>query len=88
MKALCRNALLGIFAAGSIAVASSAASAAIVCNEDGDCWHVKDKYDYKPEFKLNVYPDDWKWKDADSHKYRWREHDGRGYWHSGIWLQF
>jgi hypothetical protein len=35
-----------------------------------DCWHVKEKYDYKPEFGLHVYGDDWKW--SDENKYRWR----------------
>jgi hypothetical protein len=24
-------------------------------------WHVKEKYDYRPEFGLHVYGDDWRW---------------------------
>jgi hypothetical protein len=30
------------------AVAFTATSASAVCNEAGDCWHVKDKYDTSP----------------------------------------
>jgi hypothetical protein len=58
----------------------------IVCNQEGDCWHTKEHYQYRPEFKLFVHPDDWKWQEGG--QYRWREHDGRGYWRGGIWLNF
>jgi hypothetical protein len=64
----------------------STASAAIVCNDDGDCWHVKNKYTYPPSVQLHVYGDDWKWG-ADQH-YRWHEHGGRGYWKGGVWIGF
>jgi hypothetical protein len=66
-----------------VAMAASTASAAIVCNDDGDCWHVRGHAEYKPELKLRVYGDDWKWK---GHKHRWREHEGRGYWRHGVWI--
>jgi hypothetical protein len=36
----------------------STASAAIVCNDDGDCWHVKNKYTYPPSVQLHVYGDE------------------------------
>ncbi len=29
-----------------------AANAAIVCDNDGNCWHVKDKYEYPPSAEL------------------------------------
>ena len=78
--------------AGTLAVfafSATTASAAIVCNEIGDCWHAKEKYDYKPEFGVRVYPDEWKWADNDHDKYRWREHEGRGYWNpKGVWIGF
>jgi len=78
-----------IFAAAiALAFAGNAASAAVVCNEEGDCWHVKDKPEYKPEFGVRVYGDDWKWTDKDHDKYRWKEHDGRGYWKKGVWIEF
>ena len=66
---------------------TTGASAAIVCNEVGDCWHAKEKYDYKPEFNLHVYGDDWAFPEGG--KYRWREHEGRGYWGpNGVWIGF
>ena len=78
--------VLGI--AGALALLPTAASAAIVCNDEGDCWRVKEKYDYRPEFRLHIYDDDWKWADSDKHKYRWRESKGRGYWRQGVWIEF
>ena len=60
-------AVLGIV--GALAFTATSASAAIVCNDNGDCWHVKEKYEYKPEFGVHVYGDDWKF--TDNNKYRW-----------------
>ena len=58
-------------------------------NDLGDCWNVKSRHEYKPEFGVRIYPDDWKW---DNHEkdYPWREHDGddRGYWRKGVWIDF
>ena len=73
---------------GIVALTATGASAAIVCNDEGDCWHAKKDYDYRPEHHVHVYPDDWKWADADHDKYRWREHDGPGYWRGGVWIGF
>jgi hypothetical protein len=70
---------------GTLALSSSA-SAAIVCNEEGDCWKVKEKHTYPPEVRLQVYEDDWV---IDKKKYRWREvGEGRGYWRGGVWVTF
>jgi hypothetical protein len=33
-----------------------------------------------------IHDDNWRWRDRDH--YRWREHEGRGYWRNGIWLSF
>jgi hypothetical protein len=42
-----------------------------------------------PDVKLHVYEDDWKWADADSAKYRWREPGpSRGYYRGGVWIGF
>jgi hypothetical protein len=70
----------------ALALSATASSAAIVCNRDGDCWHVKNRYHYRPEFGVTVHPDSWRWRD--NHRYRWREHEGRGYWRSGVWIGF
>ena len=70
----------------TLILSATAASAAVVCNDEGDCWRVKERRDYKPELKLRVYDDDWKWKDGE--KYRWRDSGGpgHGYWRSGVWI--
>ena len=83
-------AVAALAAVSALALNVSSASAHVVCNEEGDCWHVKAKHDYRPEFGVRVYAEDWKWADNDSKRYRWREHDGdgRGYWRKGIWLGF
>lgn len=78
--------LAALLGAGTISLISTSASARIVCNEDGDCWHVREAYDYRPGFKLVIHPDDWRWKEHE--KYRWREHEGRGYWRGGSWVEF
>jgi predicted porin len=74
---------LAVVAASALALSATTASAAIVCNDDGECWHVKHHVNYKPEFKLHVHPDNWKWK---GEHYKWREHGGHGYWRSGVWV--
>ena len=74
-----------IIAAGALTLTASAASAAIVCNDEGECWHRRGGASYGPELRLNVHPDNWKW--ASHEKYRWREHDGHGYWRKGVWIE-
>lgn len=71
--------------AAALALTATGASAEIVCNDDGDCWHVK-RHDYKPELKLHIHPDSWKWGEHEHAKYRFREHEGHGYWRSGVWI--
>lgn len=70
---------------GAMTLGISSASAAVVCNEEGDCWRVKKRVEYKPELRLGVYGDDWKWKEGE--KYRWRDAKGdHGYWKGGVWI--
>jgi hypothetical protein len=80
---LAAAALLGLAA---LASSATAASAAIVCNREGACWHVRHPYAYRPEFGVVVHPDNWRWGRHDH--YRWREHNGRGYWSHGVWTRF
>ena len=77
--------LIAALAIGAVTLTGTASSAAVVCNDEGDCWRVKKRIEYKPELRLRVYEDDWKWKEGE--KYRWREaqHD-RGYWRGGVWI--
>ena len=75
-----------------LALSCSAASAEVVCNEDGDCWRTKTRYEYGPELRLRVQPNDWKWSDAEKDRYRWRDvppqKGERGYWRQGVWVEF
>lgn len=71
---------------GAVSLISTAASAAIVCNGEGECWHARAEYQFRPEFGLVVHPDNWKWREGE--KFRWREHEGRGYWRGGAWVAF
>ena len=73
-----------VIATGALALAATGASASVVCNDEGDCWHSKGNVEYKPELKLHVHPDNWKFADKDN--YKWREHEGRGYWKGGVWI--
>jgi len=73
-----------LVAAGSLALTAATASAEIACNNEGECWHVK-RHDYSPDLKLSVHPDNWKW--AAHEKYKWREHEGHGYWRKGVWIE-
>ena len=73
-----------LIAAGALALAATSASAEVVCNDEGDCWHLKGKMDYKPEFRLHVHPDNWKW--GEKEHFKWREHEGHGLWKGGVWI--
>ena len=86
MKPLIATSFAALMGLSAVAFVSTNASAAVVCNSDGDCWHTHTDYQYKPEFGLTVHTDDWKWKEGEKHA--WREHDGRGYWKGGAWSEF
>lgn len=74
--------------AGAIALTTGSASAYVVCNDIGDCWHVSDQYTYPSESRVIVHDDTWKWADTDAARYHWREHTGRGYWRGDVWVGF
>jgi hypothetical protein len=74
---------LGLTALG---FAATSASAAVVCNREGECWHAPRGYVARPEFGVVVHPNGWRWG-AREH-YVWREHPGRGYWRNGVWVTF
>jgi hypothetical protein len=69
-----------------LAMSSLSASARIVCNVDGDCWHVQQEYAFPQGAHVEIYPNDWHWKEGEHHA--WKEHEGRGYWHGGQWEAF
>jgi hypothetical protein len=80
-------AVAALFTVSAFALTVTSASAAVVCNQEGDCWHAKKTYEYQPAFGVTVHEDSWKW-DADRDHNRWREHPGRGYWRNGVWIKF
>jgi hypothetical protein len=84
--------LLGLAAAGATAVATllaSSASAEVVCNRAGECWHTDHRYHYNPSVGVVVHPDDWYFHQHWDDQHRWREHhEGRGYYREGVWIPF
>jgi hypothetical protein len=78
--------IAALVGASALAMAATTASARIVCNADGDCWHAQTEYTYGPDLRLSVHPDNWKWKEGEHHA--WREHDGKGYWKGKDWKEF
>lgn len=82
------NTILKVVLTGgsALVLTASAARADVLCNSEGDCWHITRSVDYAPEFKLHVHPDGWKWDEAENKNHRWREHEGHGYWRSGTWI--
>jgi hypothetical protein len=85
MKTLRLAALGALVGAGVIAM-TSGASARIVCNEEGDCWHTQTVEVFPPALGLTIHEnDDWKWGEGE--KRHWREHEGKGkgYWKGDKW---
>ena len=83
MKAISKALLVS---AATLAMPAGAASAAVVCNDQGDCWRVKEQRNYEPSLKLRIMPDDWKWKEGE--KYRWRDAGkGHGHYRNGVWIE-
>ena len=72
---------------GTVAL-TAGASAAVVCNEDGDCWRTKERLTYPPEARVQIYGDDY----TVGPKYKLRDPgEGRGYWRGpapGVWIGF
>ncbi len=86
MKSMSKIAFAALLGLGSLALTAGNASAAIVCNGAGYCWHVHHHYRYHPEWGVVVHPDNWRW--GPSEHYAWHEHTGRGYWRDGVWVTF
>jgi hypothetical protein len=83
MSALRKTLLGAALGAGALAFSAMSASAAVVC-AGPVCWHTHDAYEYPHEAGVVVHPDDWRWGASDH--YRWREHEGRGYWRGDNWV--
>ena len=90
-----KSLLLGAaVATAALAATAGSASAYIVCNTEGDCWHSETRYT-RPGITFQYYPDDWyfhrRWTGDRSDRYRyrpWRDDVARGYWRNGVWVTF
>ena len=70
---------------GTVAL-TAGASAAVVCNEDGDCWRPKERLTYPPDANVQIYGDE---NFTLPPRHRWREaREGRGYYHGGVLIGF
>jgi hypothetical protein len=75
-------AVIGLGALGAAGVAS----AHVVCNAEGDCWHVDNRAHY-PNVRLTYHNDDWYFHQHWDDHHHWREsREGRGYWAHGVWV--
>ena len=81
MNAMTKAILIGVSA---LSLSAGAASAAVVCNDVGECWHVRGRPVYEPGLRLSIHPDNWRWGRYE--RYRWREHRGHGYLREGVWI--
>ena len=86
---LAKAALAAVLAGGTLAAAATTASADVVCNRYGECWHVRDHYNNYPT-TLGVIFHDTAWEARHHHDYRWRHdrRDDHGYWRNGRWHTF
>ena len=75
----------GVLGAGFLAASAMSASAAIVCTGNV-CWHTHETYTYPPESRVIVHEDNWRW--GPEEKFRFREHEGRGYWRDDKWVNW
>ena len=89
-KALSATAIAALLATGALVVTIGTASARIVCNNEGDCWHTDSEPARVPGITFNLHPDDWyfhqHWDSDKDHHYR-DYHEGRGYYKRGVWIQ-
>jgi hypothetical protein len=69
-----------------LVVAAAPASARVVCNPEGDCWHT-DSAPRVPGVRFESHPDDWYFHQHwDDHRHYRDYHEGRGYYRSGVWI--
>jgi hypothetical protein len=89
VKKVVQLASAALLVATGFAVVPSAASAAVVCNRDGDCWHTERVYRYPRAMSVVRHPDHWYFHQTWNDSRHWRDyHTGRGYYRGGVWVTF
>jgi hypothetical protein len=74
-------------AGGLAMMASAPASAYVVCNNAGDCWHSDTQYAAPPGVTFDWHPDDWYFHQHwDANRHFRDYHDGHGYYRNGVWI--
>jgi hypothetical protein len=89
MKTILRPLCVAALLSGGAVALSGGASAAVVCNNAGDCWHTEGRDHYDTSLGVVSHPDDWyfhqHWDASNPNHYR-DYHEGRGYYKSGVWI--
>lgn len=90
MRAFFKKALVASALAGAAMAIGVAASADVVCNSDGDCWHVAKRYTtYPSSLGVTFYPDTWREEHMHDTHYHWYDRDDdHGYYIRGQWHAF
>lgn len=90
MKVSKRFVSIAAVAATAIFVAAAPSKADVVCNSDGDCWHVAKHYTtYPASLGVTFYPDTWREEHVHDTHYHWYDRDDdSGYYLRGEWHAF
>jgi hypothetical protein len=75
--------LLAAVAGASVFTLSAVSASAFVACTGPVCWHTQERYEYPAHARVVIHEDNWRWGRREH--YRWREHEGRGYWGGGRW---
>src|ERR1700761_8206882 len=71
-------------ATSMLALTATSASAAVVCNAAGECWHTDRHYHYAPEVGAVYHPDHWYFHQKWDQNHQFRDyHEGRGFYRNG-----
>ena len=57
-----RKFLLGATAAAGLLAASAVSASAAMMYAGPVCWHTHEAYDYPPDARVVIHPDEWRWR--------------------------
>jgi hypothetical protein len=81
-----KKVLLSAVAVGALLGVSSVTASADIACVGPVCWHTTERYEYPPDARVTVHPNDW--KAGPNEHYTYREHSGRGYWRGDRWQEW